>query len=174
MHCSGTTTCPRGATLTEALIAVGVLAVAVPLVFGSLAEAGRSAAAAEAETRSTWIVDTCMDEIRASREGKPRFFTATKTGEPFPADGEAWALGFSGDGALIGKVEGGEYENGVKEMDGKTVRYVASMRGARQSASAGSGATSNADLLLVRISLEYPAVAPAAKRTKLDFHTLVP
>jgi type II secretory pathway pseudopilin PulG len=166
---------PRGTTLTEALIAVGVLAVAVPLVFGSLAEAGRSAAAAEAETRSTWIVDACMEEIRASRDGKPRFFTATQTGESFPTDGEAWALGFSGDGSLVGKVQGGDYENGLKELDGKNVRYLASMRATRQTSTSTTGANSAAsDLLLVRITLEHPAAAPAAKRTKLDFHTLIP
>ncbi len=81
----------RGATMVEAVIAVGVLAVAIPMVFGAIAKSGESGIASQAETRSTWIVPACMREIRASREGRSTYFAATAAGQAFPPAGEVWA-----------------------------------------------------------------------------------
>ena len=78
----------RGVTLVESVIAVGVLAVAVPLVFGALAQAGKSGFSSQAETRSTWMIPACLDEIQASRAGRPQYFTATTSGQPFPPAGD--------------------------------------------------------------------------------------
>lgn len=159
----------RGSTLIEAVIAVGVLAVAVPLVFGAMAEGGKTAAAAQAETRSTWIIPACIEEVRASREGKPRFFTATTTGQVFPPAGEVWALAFAKDGKLIGKISKDSYNSGTKTLNGQTVRYIASM--VSTEAVVRQGATPMLDL---RITLEFPAAAKATKRGKLDFLTRIP
>ena len=91
-----------GSTLViESVIAVCVLAVAIPLVFGALAEGGKSNFTAQAETRSTWMVTACMDEIHASRDGKPQYFTATTIGQTFPPAGDVWALAFSEEGRPI-------------------------------------------------------------------------
>lgn len=160
---------PSGATLVEAIIAVGVLAVAVPLVFGALAEAGKSGMASEAETRSTWMLPACMEEIRASREGRPQYFTPTTTGQPFPPAGEVWALAFSPDGKPVGKIAKSAYDKGIKKLDGKPVRFIASLNAATQPPVANT-----TPMLKTRVSIEYPASAPAAKRAKLDFHTRIP
>ena len=50
----------RGSSLIETVIAMGTLAIAIPLVFGAIAESGKSSMSSEAETRSTWIIPTCM------------------------------------------------------------------------------------------------------------------
>ena len=156
----------RGVTLVEAVIAVGVLAVAVPLVFGALAEAGKSGFSSQAETRSTWMVPACMDEIQASRDGRPQYFTATITGQAFPPAGDVWALGFSAEGKPVGKLSKALY---AKELDGKPILYIAVMSAGNATLTSG-GQT----MLRARISIEYPAAAPVAKRSKLDFHTRIP
>jgi Tfp pilus assembly protein PilV len=160
---------PAGATLIEAVIAVGVLAVAVPLVFGTIAEAGKGGQSAEAETRAPWIVRACMEEIQASRDGKPQYFTATTTGQPFPPAGDVWALAFSADGKPVGKISKSLYERGGKELDGKPVRYIAVISAATQPPVANT-----TPMLKSRVSIEYPATVPAKKRAKLDFHTRIP
>lgn len=159
----------RGSSLIEAVIAVGVLAVAIPLVFGALAESGKSGLASQAETRSTWIIPACMDEIRASRQGRPQYFTPTVTGQVFPPSGEIWALAFAADGKPIGKLSKARYESGTREMNGESVRYIA-----RISSAAATSTGGTTPMLRVDISLEYPASQKAAKRGKLDFQTRIP
>lgn len=158
-----------GSTLIEAVIAMGVLAVAIPLVFGALAESGKTGMSAEAETRSTWMVPACMEEIQASRDGRPQFFTSTTVGQVFPPAGEIWALAFSPEGKPIGKISKAIYDKGTREIDGKPVRYIASL--SSKAPTTPSGAT---PMLSLRISLEYPATSPAAKRQKLEFYTRIP
>jgi hypothetical protein len=159
----------RGSSLVETVIAMGVLAVAIPLVFASLAESGKSSMSAEAETRSAWIVPNCMEEILASREGRPQFFTTTAVNEVFPPSGDVWALAFSPEGKLVGKISKAVYDKGAKDLGGKPIRYIASLSSA--TASTPTGAT---PMLRTRISLEYPSGIPVAKRQKLEFYTRIP
>ena len=161
--------CLAGATLVEAVIAVGVLAVAVPLVFGAIAEAGKGGQSAEAETRAPWIVRTCMEEIQASRDGRPQYFATTTTGQPFPPAGDVWVLAFSADGKPVGKLSKSLYDKGSKQLDGKAVRYIAVL-----SASTQPPVANTTPMLKSRVTIEYPASAPAKKRSKLDFHTRIP
>jgi type II secretory pathway pseudopilin PulG len=158
-----------GSTLIEAIIAIGVLAVAIPLVFGALAESGKSATAAQAETRGTWIIPACLDEIHASREGHPQYFTATMDGQTIPPVGELWALAFSADGKPVGKLSKLVYESGAKEIDGKPIRYIALMSSAAATVTSGTTRMIN-----LRIAIEYPAAAKVARRGKIDFHTRIP
>lgn len=155
--------------MIETVIAMGVLAVAIPLVFGAMAESGKSGMSAEAETRSIWLVPVCMDEIRASREGRPRYFTSTAAAQAFPPNGDVWALAFSAEGKPVGKISKAAYDRGIKELDGQAVRYIASLSAAENPAEAEA-----APMLRTRISVEYPSASPAAKRRKLDFYTRIP
>ena len=161
--------CPSGTTLIESVIAIGVLAVAIPMVFGTLAESGKSALFAQTESRSTWMVPVCMDEIQASRDGRSRFFPTTEVGEAFPPEGDVWALGFSQDGKLIGKIPKTLYQNGTREIAGTPVRFIATIASTKPPAQDGGP-----PLLRVAISLESPAASPVEKRRKLDFHTCIP
>ncbi len=159
----------RGSSLIETVIAMGVLAVAIPLVFGALAESGKSGMSSEAETRGVWMVPACMEEIRASREGRPRFFAPTAVNQSFPPDGEVWALAFSPEGKPIGKLAKAVYDKGTGQLNGRALGYIAAL--SSSAASATSGAT---PMLRARISIEYPAAAPVGKRRKLDFYTRIP
>lgn len=158
-----------GSTLIEAIIAIGVLAVVIPLVFGALAESGKCGTAAQAETRSTWIIPACLDEIHASREGHPQYFTATMNGQTIPPVGEVWALAFSADGKPVGKLSKVAYESGTREIDGKPIRYIALLSSAAAAITPGT-----TPMLNLRIVIEYPAAARAAKRGKIDFLTRIP
>lgn len=158
-----------GATLIEAVIAVGVLAMAVPLVLGTIAEGGRSGMAAEAETRSTWMISTCLSEINAVRAGQSRHFPATLIGQSFPPAGDVWALAFSPEGKLVGKLSQSLHDKGARELDGNPIRFIAVI-----SANNPASVSGGVPMLRTRVSIQYPAAAPAAKRGKLDYHTLIP
>ena len=157
-----------GSTLIEVVIAVGVMAVAVPLVFGALAESGKSGMSARAETRSTWIVPLCIDEIRASREGRSEYFAATTTGQVFPPTGDVWVLAFSPDGKPIGKLPKADYDKGTTQLNGEKILYLATISA---KTTTQTGAT---PMLSARVTMEYPSGAPSTKRQKLDFFTRIP
>jgi hypothetical protein len=165
----------RGSTLVEAVIAMGVLSVAIPLVFGALAESGKSGMAAEAETRSAWIVPVCMEEIKASRLGLPRFFTPTTTAQPFPPSGDVWAIGFSADGKPVEKITKARYERGTKEISGQPIAYIATLNAVPLTLPPSTPPPASPSLLMsVRISLEYPSSLPANRRQKLEFYSRIP
>lgn len=172
MKTSPTYSCARrGSSLIEVVIAVGVMAVAIPLVFGALAESGKTNFASEAETRSTWIVPACMEEIRASREGRPQFFPATTIGETFPPAGDVWCIAFSQDGKSIGRISKSQYDKGLKELNGQPIRYLAKLTASPQKPGKPAG---NPKMLEVNVALEYPSGTTAARRQKLDFYTRIP
>lgn len=158
-----------GSSLIEVVIAVGVMAVAIPLVFGALAESGKSGMAAEAETRSVWMVPQAMDEIHASRDGRSQYFPATSNGEVFPPAGAVWGLAFSSQGSVVGKVTKADYDQGVKNLNGTKILYLLTM-----SATLPLTQTSPVPMLNVKITMEYPSGAPANRRQKLDFYTHTP
>ena len=155
-----------GSTLIESSIAMGVLALAVPLVFGSMAEAGKSGASAEAETRSAWIIPACLQEIEDSRAGKPQYFSVTETGQTLPPQNEIWALAFSNEGSTVNKITIAQYNGGIKNLDGKSISHLAKISATKSEANDG--------MLDLCITLEYPANAPAGQRKTLDFHSHIP
>lgn len=159
----------RASSLIDALIAIGVLSVAIPLVLTTMTQAGKSGLSAEAETRCNWMIPTCMEEIRASREGRPQYFNTTSIGQIFPPTDDVWALAFSPDGKPIGKIPKSLYDMGTKEINGKSVLYLATMTSTTAQVKTGESPMMN-----VRISIDYPASAPVAKRQKIDFHTQIP
>ena len=166
----------RGSSLIETAIAMSVLAVAIPLVFGALAESGKSTLSSEAETRSTWIIPACMEEIQASRSGRPQFFATTVVDEPFPPTGGVWALGFSGEGQAVGTLTKSEYDSGIREIAGQSIRYIATLKAEKTLPGdlEAEPKPSITPILRVQISLEFPAISPANKRQKLQFYSRIP
>jgi len=159
----------RGASLIEAVIAIGVLAMAIPLVCSALAEAGKCALAARAETTSVWMVDACLNEIRASRDGCAHYLESTAVGQTFPPPGGVWAIAFSREGQPIGSLTQDHYAHGTTEVNGQTARYIAALASSMPPPKPGMTA-----LLRVHISLEYPAAAPVGQRHQIDYYTHLP
>ncbi|MEI6676666.1 MAG: hypothetical protein WCO57_15965 [Verrucomicrobiota bacterium] len=160
-------TSARGASLIEALLALGVLAVALPLVAAVMAHSAQSMAAAQAESRCTSIIPACIQEIDAAHEGKAQFLPRLTRGQPFPASGETLALAFSDDGRALGSVTPEAYLTGTRALADEAVRYLASIR--CEAAAPGTRAMRS-----LCLTLEYPSAAPATRRKKLDFHTRIP
>jgi len=150
-------------------MAMGVLAVVLPLVFAVLARSAQSRAAAQAETRCVAILPVCMDEIEAAQQGVARFLPPLPRGVAFPAPGACLALAFARDGHALGCVPPGAYLAGIRQLANEPSRYLASFHAEPSAARPNMPA-----LLNLRITLEYPAAAPLAKRAHLDFHTRIP
>lgn len=159
----------HGSSLIDALLAMGMLAVALPLVSAVMARSAQSMATAQAESRCAWIIPSCVQEIEAAHQGKARFLPELTRDQPFPAPGATLALAFSADGRALGCVEPKAYLTGTHKLAKEAVRYIAAI--SCQPAAARPGTPSMRNL---RLTLEYPAAAPAAKRKKLDFHTRLP
>ena len=156
-----------GSSLIEVLIAMGVLALVLPLVFAVLARAAMSCAAAQAETRCASILPACMNEIEAAQHGTARFLPPLNRGVPFPAAGAT--LAFARDGRLLGGVAADACLGGVRSLASEPVRYLATFH-----TGAAPTRPNMPAMLSLRISLEYPAAAPLARRRHLDFHTSIP
>jgi type II secretory pathway pseudopilin PulG len=157
-----------GFSLLETVIALGVLAVSVPLVFLALEEGSRSGMASATDSRGGRMVHVCLEEIRASREGRAHWFSNTSPGETIPPEGEVWALAFSNEGRAIGKITPEQWNTGVVRMDGQPVRYLTRIT------SQPHGSAGLPEMHNVRVTVEDPAGAPAGKRRKSGFHTFVP
>jgi type II secretory pathway pseudopilin PulG len=160
---------PRGFSLIEVIVSVGVLALAIPLVLAAMLESGNSSASAAAETRSGWIVPTCLDELNAAAHGSSKLVPNTPFGTAFPPAGQVYGIAFDVGGQSIGAVDKTGYDEGVKRLNDKDVRYIAQIEGELLTEKTGF-----APLRSIHISIEYPAAAAATKRTKLDFYTQMP
>jgi type II secretory pathway pseudopilin PulG len=159
----------KGASLIEVMIAMGVLAVAVPLVLGAMAQTGGSNLAAQAETRSAWITRACFEELQCAMRGQSQYVQKLLPGEEFGTNNNV-LLCFGAEGGILGPLGATGYDGGVSTMAGEPARYIAVMsgekeRGVVQGESRG---------LKVKITIEYPSSAPVAKRQKLDFYTRIP
>lgn len=169
----------RGTSLIEVVIAMGVLATVLPLVFGTFVKSGENAAAAKAETRCNWIIPACLDEIEAARDGRSRFLPKREPGTLYPAAGETLALAFSDEGRVVATVPARAYAAGTKNLDGENVHYLVAIHAtpdpaAADGAAAIPGAPPVSTLSTLSLTLEYPAAAPAHKRRTLVFHTRIP
>jgi type II secretory pathway pseudopilin PulG len=158
-----------GTSLIEVVIAMGVMAVAIPLVFGALAESGKTSMLAEAETHGSWMVRQCMDELDAAHKGRSLYFPEISNHQIFPPAGEVWGLAFSSEGRLIAKFTKAEYDSGIHEIDGSKARYLLTT-----SSILPAYQTGQVPVLEMKITVEFPAGSPAGKRQKLDFFTHAP
>ena len=158
-----------GSSLIEVLMAMGILAVVLPLIFAVLARASQSYAEAQAETRCLSILPACMNEIEAAQQGTTRYLPALPCGVLFPAPGTILALAFARDGRLLGCVAPAAYLAGTRRLADEPIRYLASLHTEPAPAQPNMPA-----MLHLRITLEYPPAAPMAKRRHLDFHTCIP
>jgi len=148
---SPTTKSPRGATLMESVIAVGVLAAAVPMVLIGMVEAGRSSEASGAETRAPWMARTSIEEWRAN--------TTVDTTTPL-------MLAFSRSGKLVGEISSAEHADGLRKLGDSGVRYLATVHPPEMMPGHEPERPAT-----IRVAVEYPASAPASRRRTLDFHT---
>ncbi len=102
---------PAGVSLLEAVIAVGVMAVAVPLALSAIGSAGILGVSARAETRAPGIADWCRIELEAARRGESQVLPMIIADEAFPGGDQVLALAFDREGALLGGVESDDFDS---------------------------------------------------------------
>ena len=158
-----------GFSLIEAVVSIGVMAVAAPLVLAAMMRASESSALARAESRSPAMVSVCLEEIEQAREGRSRLLKVIPASGTFPAAGGIAAIAFTAEGRVIGRVEGPEYENGVARMNSETARYIVRIDGEPEQVR-----EDGRPMRSVRMAIEYPAETTAKKRRSLEFFGRIP
>jgi hypothetical protein len=86
----------------------------------------------------------------------------------FPANGDTWALGFSEDGRVVGRLTREQYEQGLRELEGEAVRYLAALAAVPQETPADPDSP-----LRLTITIEHPAALPAQRRGRSEFHSTI-
>ncbi|OYV03638.1 MAG: hypothetical protein CFE26_21105, partial [Verrucomicrobiales bacterium VVV1] len=99
---------------------------------------GDSGTAAAAETRASWIVPACLNELKAAADGKSVLIPPTPLGEMFPADGQVYGIAFTAGGQALGPVDQANYASGLKRMNDQDVRYITKLEGEVLAAKPGS------------------------------------
>jgi len=158
-----------GFSLIEAVVSVGVLAVAAPLVLAAMMRASESSALARAESRSPAMVSVCLEEIEQAREGRSRLLDVIPPDGAFPAAGGIAAIAFTAEGRVVERVEAADYEAGVGRMSSETVRYIVRIDGEPEQVR-----DDGRPMRSVRMAIEYPARTPAKNRRNLEFFGRIP
>lgn len=154
---------PAGVSLLEAVIAVGVMAVAVPLALSAIGSAGVVGVSARAETRAPGIADWCRIELEAARRGESQVLPPILAREAFPGGDEVMALAFDREGALLGRVASDDFQAGIDRLGDDRVFFLAALSG-----------RPNDSGVVVTVKVEYPAARPAERRDAVAFHTILP
>jgi hypothetical protein len=158
----------RGVSLVEAMVSIGVLAVAAPLALAALLRAGEGTGASRAETRAPLIVENCMSELEMARKGTAEHLPAMLPGEEF-GKSDVLCLAFGSDGGLLGKIDGGGYDAGAESVANKDAYYLATLQGVEDEERTGFP-----PMLRVKVTIEYPSTAPSERRRKMEFFTKLP
>jgi prepilin-type N-terminal cleavage/methylation domain-containing protein len=158
----------RGVSLVEVMVSIGVLAVAAPLALAALMRAGEGTGASRAETRAPLIVENCMSELAMARKGSAEHLPAMLPGEEFGRT-DVLCLAFGADGGLLGRIDGGEYDAGAGSVASRDAYYLATLQGA-----ADEERTGFPPMLQVKVTIEYPSIAPSERRRKMEFFTKLP
>lgn len=144
----------RGMALLEVVLAVGALAVALPVVMAAVAKGGEVSAKARAETRAPWVADRMRIEVEAALQGR----------SPWLSEEDGWAaLGFGTDAEIVRTIDEEVYSAGLdgeEEVDLVAVAEIGPPVG---------GGTRH-----LLVTVEYPPARPELRRTKLVFRTRLP
>lgn len=143
----------HGFSLLEVTVSLGVLAVAIPLTVAGIAGSTHSDGAAHMDSMASSMVTACLREWNEARRGE-----GESAGEQ-----EVWAMGFASTGESLGRVEAEDYRSGCRKSG---MTYLARLE--NEPVEEGSFVRK------VRVSVEFPAVAPAEKRQRLEFFTRLP
>lgn len=171
-----------GYSLTEVIIAVGVVAISVPLVLALVVAGSESSQLAERETRAVFTARAIFEEVALAQEGESLVIAAEEL--PWVASGEADATGLpvGKSGAeewLILELDSeGDVLASNPELDyqeawtGATseVRGLAAIRGYRVVVEEADFSGADAlEVFQVELRVEYPARAKAGDRRGSSF-----
>jgi hypothetical protein len=144
-----------GFSLLEVVVSLGVLAVAIPLALAGIAGSANADLASRADSLAGSMVAVCLKEWSEAKGAK----------EEIGGDesGEVWSMGFAATGESCGTVEAKDYRSGCRKAG---VIYLVRVE--------ETPAEDVSPAREVRVSVEFPAAAPEAKRQRLEFFTRLP
>lgn len=160
----------RGLTLMETVIALGVIAVAVPLVLSATAVSTRSRIHAETDTRSAWLARTIQRELTDAWRNLPSaMFTPAPSFPNFASATAPEVLLFDAEGRFLFRGTSHDYLNGSRHPQAV---YLVSVHSQRQNP---ANITTTENLLArVQITVAHNAKAPLAKRNPCAYTVLIP
>lgn len=160
----------RGLTLMEAVIALGIIAVAVPLVLSATAVSTRTRISAEADTRSAWLARAVQRELTDAWRTLPSaMFTPAPTFPNFASATAPEVLLFDAEGRFLSRGNSNDFTNGSRNANAV---YLVSVHSQRQNP---ANITTNENLLArVQITVSHNAKAPLAKRVPCSYTVLIP
>lgn len=161
----------RGLTLMEAVVALGVIAVAVPLILSASAVTTRTRSNAEADTRSAWLAREVQRELTQAWRGLPTAMFPELPTFPVLATEEApEILLFDQDGGYLGRGKDGDLQSGVPVG---AAQYMVLLHALAMSPT-NMTATSPDALSQVHVRVAHSARAPRAKRILYHYTILIP
>lgn len=160
----------RGMTLMESVIALGIIAFAVPLVLSTTAVSTRTRINAETDTRSAWLARTVQRELTDSWRAQPSaMFTPAPAFPNFASATAPEVLLFDAEGRFLSRGNSNDYTNGSRNANAV---YLVSVHSQRQSP---ANITTNENLLArVQITVAHNAKAPLSKRVPCSYTVLIP
>lgn len=149
-----------GLTLVEVVLALGVLAVILPLVMLALAAGLEAVRDAGRQTRASLLVRRTQVELAAYRADGPGMFATGGARVDPPrvagADGVPLWLGFGAAGEFIRTLDPAEAANGVRDP---AVRHVVCL----------AGVAAEPGVARWQLRVEAPAAAAAPHRSRSGF-----
>ena len=146
----------RGMTLTELVIAIAIIAFAIPLILAASGGAHQTRQAAEADTRSSWLVRDVQRRI-INGWSVPMPSRGFEKSFPFPSAGSpevTMELSYNQDGELLAEANG----QATYLVTVTAEPYVPP-----------PNQTIASTLALISINIQYPAKAFPNKRKKLTY-----
>lgn len=142
----------------EVVIAIGVVAFAIPLILAATSSVGESRRSSEADTRSAWLAKHAQQQVIA-KWTQPEVESEIESSFSFPQTGAEQStanLVYDRDGNFIAEDTASDLETPSAVADGVFI--------VRIKAEPHTGSTA-----LISITVQYPAKAAAADRSSFFY-----
>ncbi|MGJ8634920.1 MAG: hypothetical protein ACSHX7_13465 [Luteolibacter sp.] len=163
----------------EVVIAIGVVAVVIPLILSALGSASGSRRNAEADTRSAWLAKEVQRDILRNWAKTDNGWTDSGVSVidedlDFPVIAKEDApkvLIYDSEGEFLQEGEVSNLESGIQVKD---AAYVVSVYSEIPTDVNGDLIGPVDGLALLRIEVQYPARSKPEKRTTYHYHIMTP
>ena len=156
-----------GMTLVEVVIAIGVIAFAVPIILAATGSAGNSRSSAEAETRSTWIAREVQRHILLKWSAVPATAAQSFITAAFPFPTTATSTGtliFDNEGKFLTLGSPADLTGPSPVPD---AAFIATLDAQKYTPATGRTA-----LALVRLNIIHPAKAKKTSRSTFRYNLI--
>lgn len=154
----------------EVVLAIAIVALTIPLIFGVMGASSGSRKQSRVETHGPFIARGLMDDVQRGWRAEGYFFEGELPSPHFGEEGDERIFGFDSEGLFVRRLSAAEDGAGVG--DGGIV-YVAKVRGeAPDTGTFLAGETDAAEASLVTVRIESPAIAKPPERKSMVYQTL--